>query len=554
NSGNVVKWQVSTSSTFASSITDINVTTTNMNYTLNSTGNYYFRAAVQNNGCGSASYTPIYKVTVVSGTAPVGGVLTSTEHCGGSSNSGTLTLSGYTGTISMWQYSTDGGIIWNNVTNTSSTLNYSGVGANRIYRVKLTNGTCGTAYSDYGTVTVFGTTVTRWDGGVSTQWQTASNWCGGIADLGIDVVINTSAPNDLMLDQTRVIGNLDFNGTNRIINIGNYDLTAASIEDAHSASFIRTPGIGKLKMSIANGETKLFPVGNSAYNPVSITNNSGSADYMTVRVIDEVYNNGLTGYTSTLPRVKRTWDIHKQNANGGSGLTFVFNWNTSESYMLTNPTLYHYENAVWNKQTGTTTYSSNSLTYAGYTGTFSPFAIGSGLTPLPVKLVSFDAIKQAASKTVLVSWETSEEIDNSSFEVQRSLDGINWVTIGVVESAGNSHSINAYSFVDKNPSDVNYYRLKQVDMSGESNYSNIRKVDFAQADGDVVRIYPNPSKGSVNIAVAEDATYSVMDINGQVISEGEVNGEVKLNDLPTGLYMVKVQVGDAVHAFKLLIQ
>lgn len=554
NSGSVVKWQVSTTSNFSSGVTDISNTTTSLNYMLNSTGTYYFRAAVQNNGCGSPSFTAGYTITVVSGTAPVGGVVSSTEHCGGSSNSGTLTLSGYTGTINKWQYSTDGGIIWTDVNNTTATLNYTGVGTNRIYRVKLTNGSCGSAYSGYGTVTVYGTTVSRWDGGTSSAWQLSSNWCGGVADNGIDVVINTSAPNDLILDKTRIIGHLDFNGTSRIINIGNYDLTVDNITDANSNSFIRTPGTGKLKMNVANGTSKTFPVGNSAYNPLTVTNNSGSADYVTVRIIDEVYNNGYTGYTSSLPRVKRTWDIHKQNPNGGSGLTFVFNWNNNEAYNLSNATLYHYENGVWNKQTGTTSSTSNSLTYSGYTGTFSPFAIGSGLTPLPVKLVSFEAIKQEATKSVLLTWQTSEEKDNMSFDVQRSVDGINWVTIGTVETANNSSVINDYSFVDRAPSAVNFYRLKQNDLSGDVNYSEMRKVDFNTSDNQLVSIYPNPSKGSVTISVAEVATYSVMDINGQVISEGEVNGEVKLNELPVGIYMVRVLVGEEVRSFKLLIQ
>lgn len=553
NSGSVVKWQVSTSSTFASGITDISNTSSNMSYTLSSTGTYYFRAVVQNNGCGSPSYTPAYTISVVSGTSPVGGTLSSAEHCGGSSNTGTLTLTGYTGTINKWQYSTDGGIIWTDISNTNATYTYSAVANNRLYRVKLTNGTCGSAYSSTGSVTVYGTTVARWDGGISTDWQTTSNWCGGIADNGIDVVINTSAPNDLMLDQTRIIGNLDFNGTSRIINIGNYDLTVSDINDANSNSFIRTPGSGKLKMSIASGDTKTFPVGNTSYNPVSITNNSGSADYVSVRVFTDVYNNGYSGNTSNLPRVKRTWDIHKQNPNGGSGLNFVFNWNNGETYNLSNATLYHYENGTWNKQTGTTSSGTNSLTYTGYTGTFSPFSIGSGLSPLPVKLVSFDAIKQA-NKSVLVTWQTSMELDNASFEVQRSFDGLTWETIGTVESAGNSNAVNSYSFVDKMPSAVNFYRLKQTDLSGESNISEIRKVDFNNVNSNVVSIYPNPSKGSVNISVAEDATYSVMDMNGQVISEGAVNGEVKLSELPTGVYMVRVIVGEEVHSFKLLIQ
>lgn len=553
NSGKVVKWQVSTSSNFGSGVTDINNTTTSLNHTLSSNGTYYFRAAVQNNGCGSAVFTPGYSISVVTGTAPVGGTVSSTEHCGGSSNSGTLTLSGYTGTISKWQYSTDGGIIWTDVSNTSATLNYSGVGVNRKYRVLLTNGSCGSAYSAVGTVTVYGTTVSRWDGGTSTAWQTSSNWCGGVADNGIDVVINTSAPNDLMLDQTRVIGNLDFNGTSRIINIGNYNLTASSITDAHSTSFIRTPGTGVLKMNIANGSTVTFPVGNSAYNPLTITNNTGSADFMSVRVIDEVYNDGLSGYTSSDPRVKRTWDIHKTNANGGSGLTFVFNWNNGEAVSLSTPTLYHYEHGVWDRQTGSTSYTSNSLTYTGYTGTFSPFAIGNNLTPLPVSLLSFDAVAKTDERASLITWSTADEKDNARFEVQRSFDGINWMTIGNVEANG-GNIVNNYSFIDNTPSEINFYRLKQVDINGQSALSEIRKVDFNAPKADVVKVYPNPSRGIVNIVTEEDATYALMDINGRIVSEGEVKGALKLNDLPTGLYMVKVLVGEEVYAFKVIVE
>lgn len=552
NTGTVVKWQVSTSSNFSTGVTDISNTTTSLNYALSSVGTYYFRAAVQNNGCGSPSYTLGYTITVVTGTAPVGGTLNSTEHCGGASNSGTLTLTGSTGTVSRWEYSTDGGIIWTTVANTSTTLNYTGVGANRIYRVLLVNGSCGSTYSSEGTVTVYGTTVSRWDGGASTAWQTASNWCGGVADNGIDVVINTSAPNDLMLDQTRVIGNLNFNGTSRIINISNYNLTVTNVDGADANSFIRTPGTGELKINIPNGQTKLFPVGNSAYNPMSISNNTGVSDYMSVRVIDEVYNNGLTGYTSTQPRVKRTWDIHKTNANAGSGLTFVFNWNAGEDYALSTPTLYHYEYGQWNRQTGTTNYTSNTLTYTSYTGTFSPFAIGNNLTPLPVKLANFNAVAQNTTKSTLVTWETIEEKDNSKFEVERSIDGINWTKIGTVEANGNSATVNNYQFVDAQPEAINYYRLKSVDVAGDFQYSEIKKVNFTEPT-DIVKVYPNPSNGTINISVNEAAKYSVMDVNGKIVSEGDVNAQIRLSDLPTGLYMVKVMVGEDMYNFKLIV-
>lgn len=554
NSGSVVKWQVSTSSTFASAVTDINNQTTSMNYTLGTNGTYYFRAAVQNNGCGSASYTPGYAITVVTGTAPVGGTVSDAEHCGGTSNSGTLTLTGYTGTISKWQYSTDGGIIWTDVANTSATLSYSGISANRIYRAVLVNGSCGTAYSNPGTITVYGTTVTRWDGGTSSAWQLASNWCGGVADNGIDVVIKVSAPNDLMLDQSRIIGNLDFNGASRIINISNYTLTVGSINDANANSFIRTPGTGVLKMNVANNASVVYPVGNSAYNPVTVTNKTGSADYVSVRVFDEVYVSGTTGYTSSAGRVKRTWDIHKFNANGGSGLNFTFNWNSGEDVSLTSPTLYHYENGTWNKQTGTTSSTTRSLTYTGYTGTFSPFAIGNSLTPLPVTFVSFKAKAQVADQSVLLNWETSSETNNAGYNVERSFDGINWVKIGEVQGKGNSLAVSNYAFIDRNPGPVNYYRLKQVDFNSEFKYSDIRKVDFNAPLTDDIKVYPNPSKGTFEISVNEESDYVVMDMNGKVVKEGQTNGTVSMTDLDSGLYMIRIASGENVYNVKMVVE
>ncbi len=553
NTGSVIKWQTSTGSTFASAVTDIANTTTALTHSIASTGTYYYRAVVQNSGCGSAVNTPIYTITVISGTAPVGGAVSNAQHCSGS-NSGTLSLVGSTGTVVKWQSSTDGGIIWTDIANTTTSLSYSGITSNITYRAQLTNGSCGTTYSSAGTVTVFGSTVSRWDGGTSNAWQTASNWCGGIADNGIDVVINSAASNHLVLDQNRSIGNLNFNDANRTISIGAFTLTVSSFTGGNSLNYIKTTGAGMVKNTITNGTSTSLPVGNTTYNPLTITNNTGISDALSVRVFDRVYYSGYAGDTTKDGHVRHTWDIAKANANAGSGLNFVFNWNSGEGFNLTTPTLYHNDGGYWVKQTGTTSSTTTSLTYTGYTGTFSPFAIGNPLTSLPVTIINLEGKANNENHTTLLKWQTASENNSDYFAVQRSLDGQHWQTIGTVKAKGNSNSLQFYEYTDLNAAQVNLYRLVEVDLNKQTAMTDIIRIAFGASSTQKVNVYPNPSKGLVNIETDEPATYTVMDINGRLVAEGNVYGQILLNNLAPGLYMIRVTINDTVKNIKLMME
>ncbi|MCF8319165.1 MAG: hypothetical protein K9H63_02520, partial [Sphingobacteriaceae bacterium] len=148
--GDVVKWQISTDN---SNWTDIANTTTNLIETLTTAGTYYYRAVVETAGCGAAVNSTAYPITVTSGTPPVGGTMSAVTYYDSTPHSGTLTLSGYTGTISKWQSSTNGGINWTDISNTAATYSYSNISTTTLYRAVLINGSCGTAYSSRGGIT-----------------------------------------------------------------------------------------------------------------------------------------------------------------------------------------------------------------------------------------------------------------------------------------------------------------------------------------------------------------------------------------------------------------
>jgi hypothetical protein len=148
--GNVNKWQRSTDNV---NWTDISNTTTSLNQTVSSAGTYYYRVQVQTPNCGSAVNSDSKTITVTSGTPPVGGTVSSAVHAT-ATNSGTLTLSGYTGTIVKWQRSINDGVNWTDLVNTTASQSYTNQPDGAMYRAQLQNGTCGFTYSQAGTITV----------------------------------------------------------------------------------------------------------------------------------------------------------------------------------------------------------------------------------------------------------------------------------------------------------------------------------------------------------------------------------------------------------------
>jgi hypothetical protein len=148
--GSVNKWQRSTDNINWTNIPNV---TSNLSETISLAGTYYYRVEVQTLNCGSAVYSANKTITVILGTPPNGGLVSSASHAT-STNTGTLTLTNYTGTIVKWQKSVNGGVTWSDIANTNSTYSYTNQTDGTLFRAQLTSGTCGNAYSQNGMITV----------------------------------------------------------------------------------------------------------------------------------------------------------------------------------------------------------------------------------------------------------------------------------------------------------------------------------------------------------------------------------------------------------------
>ncbi|MBO6514926.1 MAG: T9SS type A sorting domain-containing protein [Bacteroidia bacterium] len=178
--------------------------------------------------------------------------------------------------------------------------------------------------------------------------------------------------------------------------------------------------------------------------------------------------------------------------------------------------------------------------------TFGAFTFsGSSATTLPVDWVSFKA-KKLNTSNALLSWSTSAQVHNSHFEVERSIDGIQFHTIGVVAGEGYSQQIDSYQFIDGSPAKgMNYYRIKQVDFDGQWDVTPTRKLRFGTSL-QTIKVYPNPTHDIIYIQPADRETpvhYELIDQSGKTVFESHSDLStytIDMHDMSTGVYVLLV--------------
>ncbi len=169
---------------------------------------------------------------------------------------------------------------------------------------------------------------------------------------------------------------------------------------------------------------------------------------------------------------------------------------------------------------------------------------------VPLTLLSFDAFKN--KNKVDLKWTTTNEINTSHFDIERSSDGVSFIKIGKVNSV-NATGINNYAYEDVQPfKGLNFYRLKQVDIDGNFKYSNINKVLFENF-GDAVNIYPNPAKDYIQFDYAskqKTVLINLFDMQGRLIKTTTLANllPLKLNieNLAKGKYIIQLSDGEKI--------
>ncbi len=151
-------------------------------------------------------------------------------------------------------------------------------------------------------------------------------------------------------------------------------------------------------------------------------------------------------------------------------------------------------------------------------------------------------------------WSTASEENNDFFQVERSLDGVNFEPIGKVEGVGNSHVANDYHFTDvASPAGTAIYRLSIVDNDGKVDLTNTVTLTRDHEGFGITHVAPVPANDFLNVffnGIAGTTTVSVFDVTGKEISRQEVETENGLNNITlsvetysAGVYFLNITNG-----------
>lgn len=368
---------------------------------------------------------------------------------------------------------------------------------------------------------------------------------GNILDLGRDVEVSTE------LDLT----------SNGNVRLGTHNLSlspGATIVNYDPTHYIITDNTGRLQQTVPNAVT-MFPVGRSAYNPITLTN-AGTVDVFGIYVEDQVLLYGTSGPVVSNNVVERTWHVD-ESALGGSNVSMGVMWLAGHEATAFDRNICgvtRWDGADWD----------NPGTYgpAGTIGAyfsqqrsnitdFSPFTVQDGTEPLPVEYLNFEA-RRLDPEQVALDWITGREENNRGFEVQRRLDTeSDFRPVGWVDAKPDSAGQVKYIHLDPNGhTGLSYYRLRQIDLDGAFSLSETRIVagtDFPAS----ISIFPNPSSESVYVRferyAAEGLKLRVFSMEGKLMFERldfDVDNEIleleEMQELPAASYLFQLQLPD----------
>lgn len=421
------------------------------------------------------------------------------------------------------------------------------------------------------------------DDGLTTSFKGASDQSilgTSVTTLKNFVVVSGSS--SVILSQNLIVSN------SLVLTSGKLSLNSKTLTITNNAgtALTRTGGYllseqvnnsGKVIWAVGtNTAAHVFPFCSAAavYIPLSLTVTAGDIGNVTVSTYPTAADNtpypispvavthvNAGAIDNSANVVDRFWQVDKDGPSGTATLIFTATAAEIGALTMLRAQRWNSSTSFWDDALPGQSSTATSATVPGVT-TFSPWTLSGNSSPLPMELVNFTA--KMKNMNVALNWETSSELNNDYFMVQRSVDGNNFSDIGKVKGAGNSKRILNYIFVDTKPfNGRSYYRLTQTDFDGTYELSQVRTINFSIIPHFEFIAFPNPvkeNKFSIDFENTADKDIEIVLYNllGQIIynntiKAGVTHYEVNLtSNPPAGMYLLKA-LGEEFSAEQILM-
>jgi hypothetical protein len=364
-------------------------------------------------------------------------------------------------------------------------------------------------------------------------------------------------------------------GANRV-NVANP--AAAAVTQGNVNSYVE--GFLMRSLAVPAGGSYDFPVGTSLRGYERINFNLSAPNDRSL--LTTTFNNVAPAYPLLGPECISAvydqpalnhgfWSVSTVPATGTSGVYDVTAYNRSYSNAMSGFTVITKNTAgAWGLHGNCVPTPVNAVQRTGLTLLENnvQFGIAQSATPLPVELIRFTATP--LTDAIRLDWITASEINNSGFEIQRSVAPPAFEVIGWSDGQGTSSQMHEYLLTDHKivKGQLYYYRLRQVDFDGNYNYSKIVSARIS-GTGITLAALPNPFSSGTQVLVSlsgdhAEAKLIVLDALGRVVKvlhEGALSAGTHVYDLQLqtgtpaqGVYTLRLIAGDAQVILKLVKQ
>lgn len=353
---------------------------------------------------------------------------------------------------------------------------------------------------------------------------------------GAHLVIDNANPNAI----SRTAGHIISEGENNILrwNIGtetgNYSVPFGyGNTDYLPTAFTPSNGIGNgsyLLSTYYGGSAQ-----NSNYLPNGVSNYNYLGNDNSTKGIDRFWEVNAVGYNTkpTLSNLQFTYrDVeHNQAPNLiVEGNLQALRWND-----VLNEWTDYLPTSTVNTTTNTVT-----LPLLAPAQQFTWWTMMSFATPLPVVLKDFTIT--CVEGHAQLQWQTTNERNNKQFDIEYSINGMDWSTVKIVEGNGNTSTVQHYQEVTPITT-KGFFRLLQQDIDGKKSYSYVMPFHGCNEDEFRISLSPNPTSNGVFVTLNEsNVHYELFDVTGKQVARGTLSetGFIDMQTLAPSHYMLRL--------------